>query len=287
MCKKAYILLAFFFLAFGLQAQEWEAPEKEAENVSIATFDDEFVGEGRSVYNTSCLSCHGTPAQADFTLMSPTPGDITTARFQDQKDGHLFYKIKTGRGSMPGFAEGLSDEEIWSVIAYMRSFNDKYIQPKPDMGGIEIPKLTLKMSFDRNIDQLVVKVLDEAQQPIAESGVSAYIKSMFGKYKLGTAKTNHLGIAYFPIDPTLPGDSLGQCTVHVKASKGYGSAKATELMQVAKPHISKSAIEGRHLWSTDEMAPLWLKFLFWATILSIWSTIAYVLFGLLKIKRSK
>lgn len=285
MFKRIYTLSIFTFLFFGLQAQVWNVPEQEAENVAIFNFDDDFASEGRMTYTNSCLSCHGAPNQGDFTLMSPPPGDVASERFQTQKDGELFYKIKNGRGSMPGFSEGLSDEEIWGVVAYMRSFNNKYVQPKPNLEGIEIPKISLKISFDQNIDKLVVKVFAEDGSPVIESGVSAYIKSMFGKLKLGSSKTNKFGIAYFHIDPSLPGDSIGKRTVLVKASKGYGTAKATQLMKVAKPTIAKSAIEGRHLWSTDKMAPIWLKFLFWSTILGIWSAIFYIVFGLLRIKK--
>lgn len=68
-----------------------------------------------------------------------------------------------------------------------------------------------------------------------------------------------MGIAYIDVDPTMPGDEEGKLSVMVKASKGFGRAKINEKMVMVEPTIRKSAIEGRHIWSTDKMAPVWLR----------------------------
>jgi len=185
---------------------------------------------------------------------------------------------------MPDFEDAFSSEEIWNLVAYIRSFNPKYEQPIPDLEGIVIPKFIVKLDFDDNVDKLVVKVLDEEKgTPFEDVSVVGYIKCMFGKYLLGKSQTNKLGIAYFDVDYKIPGDSAGYLNMIAKVSKGYGSAKKTEKMQIANPAKLKSAIEGRHLWSTDNSAPIWLRIIFFASILGVWGTIFFVLIGLKKI----
>ncbi len=125
----------------------------------------------------------------------------------------------------------------------------------------------------------------EEGTPVEDASVAGYIKSMFGKYLLGKTKTNKLGIAYFDVDYKIPGDSAGYLNMIAKVSKGYGSAKKTERMQIANPAKLKSAIEGRHLWSTDNSAPVWLRIIFFASIIGVWGTIFFVVFGLKKIKK--
>ncbi len=278
--------LSLSFISFAYGQDKWDVPEKEREEISIFTFDEDFAFEGESIYENSCLSCHGNPGQVDFSIMVPSPGDIASNDFQNQKDGELYYKIKTGRGSMPDFEDAFSSEEIWNLVAYIRSFNPKYEQPIPDLEGIVIPKFTLKFDFDDNVDKFVVKVMNKEEgTPVEDASVTGYIKSMFGKYLLGKSKTNKLGIAYFDVDYKIPGDSAGYLNMIAKVSKGYGSAKKTERMQIANPAKLKSAIEGRHLWSTDNSAPVWLRIIFFASIIGVWGTIFFVVFGLKKIKK--
>ena len=282
-----YILtfLGLIFCSGYLFPQEWRVPEKEKENVSLRMFDTDNVTEGELTYQNYCLSCHGNPTQSDFALMVPSPGDIASDKFQSQTDGEIFYKIKTGRGAMPRFEDALDREQIWSLVAYIRSFNKKYVQPEPDLEGIEIPHIRLKLNFDDNVDKLVVKTLDGNGEPMLGVEVKAFIKGSFGNYLLGKKLCNELGIAYFNIDPKMPGDEKGFMEVIVKATKGFGMAKAKQKMQIVKPVTRTSAIEGRHLWSVSSKAPYWLIITFWLVVTGIWGTIIYVITGLLKVKK--
>ena len=56
-------------------------------------------------------------------------------------------------------------------------------------------------------------------------------------------------------------------------------------MQVLKPKVAVSAIEGNHLWSSDANAPAWLKVSFFATIFGVWAVILFVVFKLRRIKK--
>ncbi len=279
-------LILVIFLGTSLLAQEqWDVPEVAKSKISFRIFNDDIVDEGRVLYDASCLSCHGNPTQADFTLMVPSPGDPGADSFQSQTDGALFYKILKGRGLMPWFEEAFSEDEIWSVVAYFRSFNEAYKQPLPDLTGIVIPELELELIFDDNIDKLVVKVFDE-DNPANDVEVSAYVKAMFGNFRLGKSVSGKKGLAYFDVDPDMPGDSVGNLNIIVKAKKGYGFAKVTKLMKIGTPNNRETVIEGRHVWSTDAQAPLWMKFSFFIVILGIWGVLAYVVYIVYDMKKN-
>jgi len=286
MIRTLLILSISLLSAVSIGAQStWQVPDKEKENISFFTFDEDFALSGQIIYDNSCASCHGTPEQEDYTRMSPSPGDVATEKFQSQKDGELFYKIKFGRETMPGFEDAFGDDEIWQLVAYIRSFNDKYEQPIPNLEGIEIPNLSLKLDFDENVDKLVVKVYKDDSLMVENADVVAFVKSMFGKYSLGKSKTNQLGIAYFDVDSKMPGDELGQLEIIAKANKGYGNAKVQQKLIMVEPVSKASAIEGSHLWSKRIDAPFWLQFIFHATVFGVWGAILYVVFGLRKLKK--
>jgi len=261
----------------------WEIPQKDNDKISFQMFNEDMANEGRMLYESSCASCHGMPDEANFALMVPSPGDPAEEKFQNQTDGALFYKIQIGREQMPKFEDVFSEDEIWNIVAYFRSFNPSYTQPIPDLEGIEIPEFDIKLSYDENVDKLVVKVKTDGTTGL-DVEVSAFIKTMFGKYSLGKSLTNHVGIAYFDVDSKIPGDSLGNLTAIVKVKKGYGFGKVTEKLQMGTPTISVSAIAGRHLWSTDESAPFWLDFIFHSTIIFIWGAMFIVIYQLRKLK---
>lgn len=83
---------------------------------------------GKEIYERratpSCASCHGTTGQGDGAPgLAPPPANFhDLSRFMTRSDADLFHTITNGRPgtSMPGFA-GLSDQDKWDLIAYLRS----------------------------------------------------------------------------------------------------------------------------------------------------------------------
>ncbi|HCE54305.1 MAG TPA: cytochrome C [Lutibacter sp.] len=80
---------------------------------------------GKSLYVKHCKSCHGSEGYGDGTKakeMKGDLGDFSTAKFQKQSDGALFYKTSFGRNDMPEFTKKISsDEDRWLVVNYMRT----------------------------------------------------------------------------------------------------------------------------------------------------------------------
>jgi len=281
------ILLAMGIIIISAKTQgqvEWPVSDSISEIISFSEFDQDRIDEGRIIYNRSCASCHGNPGQANYAILIPSPGDPVDARFQDQTDGALFHKIQAGRELMPAFSTVFGDDEIWSIIAFFRSFNPSYEQPKPDLTGIYIPELTLETSFDPNIDKIVVKVFDRGL-PAEGVNVKAYLIGTFGNYLLDDVISNENGISYFHVDDQMPGDSEGNKEVLIRAKMGYASIKQTETIQMLKPFVGKNPISGRHIWSTGNKAPYWLYFAFFGTLFLIWGGVIYVIVGLSRLKK--
>lgn len=77
----------------------------------------EVIEAGRQLYNSSCTVCHGL----EGTVGDRGPALAATRRYLRTSDDDLFNAIKNG---IPGTlmpAAGMPDNDIWRVVAYIRS----------------------------------------------------------------------------------------------------------------------------------------------------------------------
>jgi len=91
---------------------------------------------GRLVYDQTCQACHGPAGQGD---RGPALTSGTFTRGND--DGDLFRAIRDGvQGSqMPPF-RGLSDEQVWQLVSYLRSLSiARPSEPAASVSGIARP----------------------------------------------------------------------------------------------------------------------------------------------------
>ena len=77
--------------------------------------------EGEKLFDERCADCHGSDA------MGGAGPDLTDDKwFYGGSDGDLFATVSGGRkGGMPSWKGQLTDDEIWKVIAYVRSLKKK------------------------------------------------------------------------------------------------------------------------------------------------------------------
>ena len=48
-------------------------------------------------------------------------GDFTSTATKGQSDGAIFWKIEEGRKSMPTFKKKLGEEDVWQLVAFIRT----------------------------------------------------------------------------------------------------------------------------------------------------------------------
>ena len=120
------VVLAFIPLAAFTQPQKpkaWPAPAEMKSKANPVKSSAASIADGKEAYDKMCASCHGKKGLGDgpkAKLLETSSGDFSSTGFQAMSDGELFWKTKTGRGEMPAYKGKLTDEEIWSVVHYMR-----------------------------------------------------------------------------------------------------------------------------------------------------------------------
>lgn len=86
------------------------------------------IDAGKGIYNSNCASCHGDKAMGDGpAAKSLNPPPKSLAAEGSLSDGYLYWRIAEGGGmapfksAMPAWKTFLSEEQIWQVIAYLRT----------------------------------------------------------------------------------------------------------------------------------------------------------------------
>ncbi len=107
------------------QAKPWPVPDEYKNMENPVEKSEASIKAGMGLYVKYCASCHGRTGLGDGVkarTLKDFAGDFSAAYYQDQTDGEHFYKTKFGRGEMPKYEGKLSDEDIWNIINYMRTF---------------------------------------------------------------------------------------------------------------------------------------------------------------------
>lgn len=127
------ILATLLSAAFGHAAFAADAPSKQPKTVDLTS--------GERLYAEHCASCHGTNLEGQTNWRTPNSNGTLPAPPHDETghtwhhgDALLFsYTVLGGeeamratgfegfQSGMPGFGDALSDQEIWNVLAYIKS----------------------------------------------------------------------------------------------------------------------------------------------------------------------
>lgn len=95
---------------------------------------------GGQLFSQSCAVCHGAPGLAQTAIakgLNPTPPDLFRAdRKPDSSENFQFIKYGVKMTAMPGFQASYSDEQIWSLVAFLNG-----------LPGISAPDYTAKTSI--------------------------------------------------------------------------------------------------------------------------------------------
>ena len=129
--------LAFFCVATAVGA----SPEKE----KISP----LANQGRVLFQHYCAACHGLSGDGDgfnAEQLDKEPAELSNKKFVAKKNNSQIYRVIKFGGQgvrkshlMPVFGHTLSEEEIWSLVAYVRYLADDEEHP------VTLPENTSKI----------------------------------------------------------------------------------------------------------------------------------------------
>ncbi len=114
---KYVLLLVFFAIALGsvVAGRGTIAPTVNPSNASVRS--------AAELYAKNCASCHGKDGRAKtFKAKLNHARNLADAEWQGRvSDERLFNSVMNGKGKMPPYGKKLSEPEIDSLVAYVRS----------------------------------------------------------------------------------------------------------------------------------------------------------------------
>ena len=92
------------------------------------------LANGKWHFENICIVCHGPLAAGDGEVakLFPAPPSLMTKRVRDWTDGRIYHVPMRGQGSMPSHANQITRQDLWSVVLYIRSLQQKLpVAPPP------------------------------------------------------------------------------------------------------------------------------------------------------------
>jgi mono/diheme cytochrome c family protein len=97
------------------------------------------LADGKEAFSHYCVVCHGNDGQNTgvpfVEHMSPPIPSLASSEVQSYTDGQLKWILENGiwPSGMPGSKGVLSDDELWSIVVYLRHL--------PPTGSVGVPEV--------------------------------------------------------------------------------------------------------------------------------------------------
>jgi mono/diheme cytochrome c family protein len=78
-----------------------------------------------ATFRSKCAMCHGQDGAGSTVGKSMNVPDLRSPAVQKLPDAELAQIISNGKGGMPSFKDSLSEEQIHSLVSYVRSLHQK------------------------------------------------------------------------------------------------------------------------------------------------------------------
>ncbi|MBB79081.1 MAG: hypothetical protein CL844_08790 [Crocinitomicaceae bacterium] len=90
--------------------------------------------EGKQLFNSNCAHCHGKKGDGNGPMVKSGAyaGVPNYSNLTNLGDGQIFYSIYYGKGMMGAHSSLLNKKEIWTLVHYVRKFQD------PDYGNFDL-----------------------------------------------------------------------------------------------------------------------------------------------------
>lgn len=115
-----------FIVEWILKTTKNYSVKKHSENIERPKLnDDTLVKQGYEHYEDMCVGCHGAPGKDPAEGFNPSPPLLKDAA-EEMSSAELFWVTKNGikMTAMPAFGLFHSDEEIWSIVAFIKTLPD-------------------------------------------------------------------------------------------------------------------------------------------------------------------
>lgn len=123
-------ILAGSAAIFAAERKTPSAPDEFLKMTIPVAMTSEALLEATSIYKDKCVKCHGTNGSGKGSAtkgMDVKPRDYTDKSLMEKiPDGQLFWIILNGSDpdttEMEGYKKKLTDEQVWKLVYYIRSF---------------------------------------------------------------------------------------------------------------------------------------------------------------------
>ena len=144
----------------------------------------ETIALGESVYAENCAACHGESGQGDGSeaaFLAVPPTDFTDQSLMAQLSGEaLFAGITEGVNPvMPGFT-GLSEDDRWAVVAYLRSLTFSTLADDVDLQAATSTQVAEQPAEEPAAED------EQAPEAVTEEGLPASVGVVRGRVSHGS-----------------------------------------------------------------------------------------------------
>lgn len=154
-------------------------------------FEDKHVAKGRKLFSRYCTPCHGDGGQGDgynAKYLDPHARDLTdeNEKYMEKLTNEEIYEVieKGGRGVelaalMPSWGKHFSEEEIWSLVAYVRKLGGnkgepvKFDKDKPYQTARARTPPVLEAEFVSLVESKVTD--EEVRQELIDQGKEVFV----------------------------------------------------------------------------------------------------------------
>lgn len=92
--------------------------------------DSQAISRGKVVFANFCTPCHGAIGKGDGLVVQrgyPAPPSLYADNARKIRDGQIFHILTYGQKNMPSYSSQLSQEDRWSVVAFVRSLQKQNV----------------------------------------------------------------------------------------------------------------------------------------------------------------
>jgi mono/diheme cytochrome c family protein len=105
----------------------FNVPSTASTEKNPLTVNDAVLASGKKLFASKCQHCHGPQGKGDGPDADPKHADDMDLSESHDAEGVMFYKAWNGRSNpkMPAMSEDLTKNQVWAIIAYVRTLHGK------------------------------------------------------------------------------------------------------------------------------------------------------------------